>query len=239
MSVALIGRILKNRMNNHDQPIVEMPLRKTGSSTLERLRIGSVLDLSGAAASFIEAEQHGTLMQNPNREMVHILGYGRVHDAPFRIHRFYFDVTGDKTPDAFLQVITDSGDNIVPAEVKIFEKLAEVNPASSEEWDLWLTGSDETPPLLTGPTIKWEETTEYARIWSPGVERARPKHYMESVRSHDNNAVVSHSVMLFGRDLIPAKRTEWLQLSICQSSSERWVEAYVGINVDPGELLSI
>jgi len=234
MSITLIGRILKNKLDIKPQRFVDAPLRGKGTK-LDKLRVGGLLNTAFAQASFVTAVTAGTLMKPPTEPLSIIHAYGKINDGDFTIHRFYFDGPANGKTDTFLQVIADSG-GVLENEIKLMQKVAEINPSSAEEWDLWLGNSAGDPGFLALRTLDFNGG-EYTRFWSPGSEHGIPRQYHESVESSGNSAAVDLTSMLFYRDL--SGTTEWLHVSICKSGSERWVEAYVGIDVAHGELSSI
>lgn len=233
MSITLIGRILKNRLDIKPQRFVDAPLRGKGTK-LDKLRVGGIIDASKADGSFITAVAAGTLLKPPCDQSI-ILAYGRIQDGDFTIHRFYFDGPADGKTDTFLQVIADVG-GVLDDEVKLMQRIAEITPSSSDEWDLWLGNAAGDPGFLHLPKIEFNGI-EYQRFWSPGAERGLPRHNCENVESSGNSAAVDLTSMLFYRDL--SGITEWLQLAVCKSGSENWVEAYVGLTVNHLELSSI
>ncbi len=237
MSLSLIGRMLADKAGFERRPAFEGPLAKV-PGPLQKARAGGVIDLSAAEASFIAADAGGALIKRPASLRASVVAEGRIEDGDFAIHRFYLGSQGEDAPENFLQVIAQGG-HVVPGEIKLLQKLAEVTPASQQEWDFWLVGDDETPPFLTGPSIKWQDTYEFTRFWSPGPRTVPAKDYLETIRAPGSgDRTVSSSAMLFSRPLSP-DLAEWLQLAVCQSGTERWVEAYVGITVDAGEVVSI
>jgi hypothetical protein len=237
MSIALIGRMLADKAGFERRPAFEGPLARV-AGPLQKARAGGVIDLSAAEASFVVADASGALIRRPNSLNATVAAEGRIEDGGFAIHRFYLGSQGEDAPQNFLQVIAQDG-HVVPGEIKLLQKLAEVTPASQEEWDLWLVGDDETPPFLTGPSIKWEGTYEFSRFWSPGPRTVPARTYFETIRAPgEGERTVSSSAMLFSRPLSP-DLAEWLQLAVCQTGTERWVEAYVGIKIDAGEVVCI
>lgn len=230
MSIALIGRMIANRAGRKPVVATDGPLAHCAEKGLRKLRLGGVLDFAGGEATFIVTESLGSFLKRPGNPVA-INGYGVIADGEFTIHRFYFH-------DYFLQVIVNK-QQIATGEVKLFQKLAEVVPQSPEEWDLWLKGSPDAPPLLTGPTINWQDTAEFTRVWSPGPKAVEPKRFAEvlDVGAENERPGVAHACMLFSRQL--GGGTEWLQISMCRGGSERWIEAYVGVTFSPGELSAI
>lgn len=231
MSFALIGRMLANHAGVKPVFPTDGPLAHFAEKALRKLRLGGVLDMVGAEATFITAEAAGSFMKRPENLPALITAYGLIADGDFSIHRFYFD-------DYFLQVITEK-QSIVQGEVKLFKKIAEINPQSKDEWDLWLIGTATAPPLLTGPTINWQDATEFTRVWSPGAKAVEPKRFAEVLDAGQVNQSpgVAHACMLFSRAI--GGDTEWLQISMCRSGQGRWIEAYVGLSFAPGELAAI
>lgn len=229
MSFSLIGRMLVNRAGVAPKD-PGYPLWHAKAGDLARARVGGVLRTAGACAAFIVAETEGSLVKEPPASAT-IDAYGKVDDAGFAIHRFYFG-------DNLLQVVTGQDGLIVAKEIKLFQKLAEIEPATPEEWDLWIKGADGNQPLLTGPTIKWQDDKEYSRVWSPGNGTAESKRHVESITVADVQTNITINAMLFGRQLSHGLN-EWLQLAMCRQGSERWIEAYVGLTLEPGELSAI
>jgi Protein of unknown function (DUF2491) len=236
MSFALVGQMLATRVGIAPKHVIEGPL-STIPGSLQKARAGGVIDLSGAEASFITAETSGALIKRPATLRATVVAQGTALDGDFAVHRFYLGSQSEDAPPNFLQVIVQR-ENLAPGEIKLFQKLAEITPGSEDEWDLWLVGSDDQPPLLTGPSVRWQDTFEFNRVWSPGPQRVEPKQYIETIHSGEGDHTVSSSAMLFGRTLQP-NSPEWLQLAMCQAGSERWIEAYVGISIDAGEVTSI
>ncbi|MGY3582437.1 hypothetical protein ACVIGB_000639 [Bradyrhizobium sp. USDA 4341] len=236
MSFALVGQMLANRVGIAPKHVIDGPLSAIPGS-LQKARAGGVIDLSSAEASFITAEAADALIGRPPVLRATVIAQGRILDGEFAIHRFYLGSQTGEAPTSFLQVITQR-DQIVAGEIKLFRKLAEITPSSPEEWDLWLVGSDDQPPLLTGPSIRWQGTFEFNRAWSPGPQPVDAKQYVETIHSGEGDHQVAESAMLFSRALTP-NFPEWLQLALCQSGAERWIEAYVGISLDAGEVTSI
>lgn len=236
MSFALVAQMLANRVGAEPRHLVDGPLARIAGS-LQKARLGGVLDLSGAEASFLTAEAAGALIQRPGSLSTTVIAEGGIADGDFTIHRFYLGSQSEDAPPNFLQVVAQS-DHIVPGEIKLFQKLAEVTPSTAEEWDLWLAGSDEQPPLLTGPTLRWQDAYDFNRFWLPGPQKVEPRQFLETIRSTEGERQVSASAMLFARSLNP-NFPEWLQVAVCRSGSERWIEAYVGISIEAGEVSSI
>jgi Protein of unknown function (DUF2491) len=236
MSFSLVGRMLANRVGVAPKPVLNGPLSSI-PGPLQKARAGGVIDLSAAEASFITAEASNVLIGRPPSLRATVVAQGRILDGEFTIHRFYLGSQSEDGPTRFLQVITQH-DQIIDGEIKLFSKLAEITPGSADEWDLWLTGSEEQPPLLTGPSIRWQGTFEFNRVWSPGPQRVDAKEYEETIHSGADDHQVTCWTMLFSRALTPSF-PEWLQLATCQAGSERWIEAYVGISIEAGEVSSI
>jgi hypothetical protein len=231
MSFALLAKMLAKHVGL-ESPKPSYPLYGN-CGPLDRARLGGVLKFDGAMATLITAEAAGSFVKAPP-EMSSVNGYGKIIDGEFVLHHFYIG-------DYFLQVISARSGIIVAGEIKLMQRFAEITPSTPEEWDLWINGVDGNQPLLTGPTIKWQDATEYTRVWSPGNGTAEPKRYVEALdvgQSDSTLPVTTINTMLFGRALNP-DQTEWLQLSTCRSNGERWIEAYVGLSLESGELLAI
>lgn len=229
MSFALLGRML-SRGAGVAPPEPNYPLWHAKAGDLARARLGAVLDTGPMSATFLMANAGGMLLTPPEASFI-VVGHGKIADAGFMIHRFY-------SADHMLQVIVGLDGLVCAGEFKLFQKLAEIRPMSLEEWELWTKGTDDVQPMLTGPTVKWQGT-EFTRVWSPGNGPADAKQYVEMLDTGAADlSVTSISAMLFGRKLSTGA-TEWLQLSMCRSGSERWIEAYVGLTVEPGEITAI
>lgn len=231
MSFALIGRMLARRAGIAPvQP--DYPLRLAKAGSLERARVGGMLDL-GVTTAFIIASGAGSIVQTPPTTAT-IDAHGKASDGEFDLHRFYFG-------DNLLQIVTGRDGLVVAGEVKLLQKLAEIDPATPAEWDLWLGGREGNVPFLTGPVIKWQDI-EYNRVWSPGAGIAQPRSYVEALdvgQADPTLPTTTISAMLFARQL-PGDITEWLQISVCRSNDGgRWIEAYVGLTLGPGEVSAI
>lgn len=231
MSFSLVKQMLARRLAAKEPSgLLSYPLQGAGRP-LDHLRIGGIMDLSPAFATFVTAASSGSFVVAPAAALI-TEAYGNIRDSGFLVHRFY-------SGDYFFQVITDQAKRVVEGEVKLFQKLAEVNPSTPEEWDLWTKGTDGNQPLLTGPTITWQDRAEFTRVWSPGLAAAEAKTWFEDTEVGQSApaSTTQMSAMLFSRSL-SSGQTEWLQLSSCRSGSERWIEAYVGLFLETGEILT-
>lgn len=224
--------------------IKEMLATKLGAAPLERdtlgpladihthlahLRIGGVLDFKQAAGTFIMLDAAGSLFKAPADASVTVDTHGKISDAGCWLHRFHFG-------DYFLQCVVAGGGL---DQTQLYIKLTEINPASEEEWRSWL----DEDSLLTGKTIDWakpgtEEQITYARSWMPNTTRVQPRLHEEYFSSGGPCVIVKSSSMRFQRAL-SGGLTEYLYLAVCRHGDTRWVEAHVGVDIPPLEVVAI
>lgn len=231
MSFSLLKRMIEQKTGTAP-PKPDFPLWGAKAGTLGRAHLGGVIDVVGMAGTFAlaGADALATPMEGPGA----VEGYGKIEDGGFVIHRFYM-------AEHMIQVITGLDGSVCAGEMKLFRKLAEINPATAEEWQLWTESVSGGQPLLTSPTLLWQDTFEFKRAWSPGNGPTEPKRYLETIQVGDADSPRSStfiSAMLFSRKLTSGI-TEWLQLAICRENSERWIEAYVGFSFETGEVTAI
>jgi hypothetical protein len=232
MSFALLGRMIAQKVGAAPEK-PDYPLWQRKAGDLERAHLGGVINTEGMAASFVLAGTAGTLIE-PMESAGTVVGYGKIEDGDFILHRFYM-------AEHMVQVITGLDGLVCAGEMKLFQKLAEINPSTPEEWELWTESVGGGQPLLTSPTLLWQNSFEFTRVWSPGNGPAEPKRYVETLSdgvAGQSPTVINVSAMLFSRRLSTGI-TEWLQLAMCRESSERWIEAYVGLSFEPGEVTAI
>lgn len=228
MSIRLAKRMIENmagRSPKSDAPIasVEGPIGK--------LKVGGVLDLAPAVATFVMAQSAGSLVKPPQLSSI-IKAHGKTDSGPYTIHRFYIN-------DAFLQIVTMHGLPVAD-EVRFFSHLAEVNPQDTFEWDLWLKGVNGNPPLLVGPSIFWDETYNFTRMWGGDASEVKPIRSVEWIDNGEYRSSLSLQSMRYGRKLGGTNRDEWLQLAVVQDDAgDTWIEAYVGLTIATGEVNAI
>ncbi len=255
MSFRLIGAMIAARLGSSGQKPEELagPFKE---GDLRRLRIGAGVDFSRALGSFVLAEDGGTIFKKPEGTLS-VIAHGTIIDANFTTHRFYLGKSSEES-EHVLQISVGRDGKPVEGETKIFSKLTEVNPASSEEWDLWFKGmkarkaskgkkaQKAQPPLLGGIKLDWEGNVLYHRIWGStsdgkGPSAVPPRELRESITAIDGKSVVfaNSSSMLYGR-VIGEKISEWMHVAALRASGgERWIEAHVGLAISPLEIQAI
>ncbi len=246
MSLRFIGSMLsvevgKLKIAWNASPKGQPVLSRVGTP-LERLRVGSVVDTSGLMADFVLAEANGSFVKDPGMQLT-CCAYGCVLNVngSFTIHRFYLrGIEADQS--RVLQVMTQGGVGVVEGETKLLQSLTEIVPETPEDWAMWLEehveGGDMKPPLIGGDKLNWGDIS-YDRTLGGSARSIKPINYHESVY-HDPVArprVEDSQSMQYHRAI--GGEYEFLYLSAVHTDSEAWVEAHVGIAIDPNRLIVI
>jgi hypothetical protein len=193
---------------------------------LHGLRLGAMVDLSGALAQFEMGAINGSLLSFDDME-TQVIGEGVSTNRAASIYKFYLN---DKTT---LEIVkTKDGIRDQPM---IWKQLTEVNPQSPEEWDLWLEGVesnvdglDGQPPLLTGPTIAWDGQ-DYGRFYFPNATgKVSPIENTETLYNGNVSQTLQSQSMVFFRRLDDEEMIDYLRISVIKCDDERWIEAHVG-----------
>ncbi len=249
MSLRIVERILQKRSAGTQSGGIIPKLSRASAEVfqtgtpLDRIRLGASIGFGKMLADYVVAEGSGSLATMATSRLS-CRAYGRSVDGAFIIHRIYLQGI-DSSESRILQVMTREG-RLVDGETKLLQLLAEVNPQTPQEWDLWFTGANGNPPMLGGLSLKWQEDIIYQRAWGvdgegKGPDKIEPKTFEESVY-HDAfgepETATSQGVLYFRS--LGEKLYEYLHVAAVRSRNngiqERWIETYVGLTIDPREL---
>ncbi len=249
MSLRIVERILqKQGAGTQSKSFIPKLSRASAEvfqtgTPLDRIRLGASIGFGKMLADYVVAESFGSLATMTNSRLS-CRAYGRSVDGAFVIHRIY--LRGIDSPESrILQVMTRDG-HLVDGETKLLQLLAEVNPQTPQEWDLWFVGSNGSPPMLGGLSLKWNENTVYQRAWGvdgegKGPDKIEPKTFEESVYydAFGASETAASQGVLYYRQL-GEKLYEYLHAAAVRSRfngvNERWIETYVGLSINPREL---
>jgi hypothetical protein len=246
MSFRLLREYFSERWGTSQTVPLNYP-RVFTDGVLRGLGIGATVDVSPAIANFVLMGAAGAFIKQPAAQL-RVCMYGVAQeDGDMKVHRFYLSANGAQ-PDYLLEVVTQYG-NVLEGEIKFYQKLDEVNPMSSSEWDMWLEGADGNPPLLGGIYLNWSDDVkdaQFTRAWGVdsdgnGADAIDPRELEEHiVDSSNHREEVTQYAMLYGRMIGDPAMPEWIMLSrMCLNEGEDdqsvWIEAYIGITLTPGE----
>lgn len=134
----------------------------------------------------------------------------------------------------FFQLHLDAAGS--PDECRYFAVIDEVDPADEDEWGFWL---DDSEGMIGWAQFETKDGRTYDRVWSPGLRRARPIAFDESVRTAAGTAPRSERTMLYGAPTgaaPPAPPTEYILVSAVDADGRAWVRIAAGIDVNPASL---
>ena len=93
---------------------------------------------------------------------------------------------------------------------------------------------------IGAPIFRLDDGTEFSRVWFDTDEGyAKPVIFTESVYEDpdsDDCSDVTHTVMLYGRNLEQGKKNEYLLVSAESYDGERTVELMVGVDLEQANL---
>jgi hypothetical protein len=192
------------------------------------LRIGAAVDIDTLPLRMNAAELHIDL---PEATMMIVAqGYIDLGDGA-HAHRYY------NSDDAMIQVLTIGGmasEHV--EELTLFVPQQSFYPDSAGAWAQW----DAEGGKIGAKTFRLDDGTEYSRIWFDTEEGyVKPVIFTESVYEDpdsDDCSDITHTVMLYGRNLEQGKKNEYLLVSAEAYEGERTVELMVGVDLETASL---
>lgn len=253
MSFRIIRSIIKEAVGI--RPGGKKGERLKTDTPLDQMCVGAVIQFD--SIPFINARNLGSFVEMPGE--LTCVAAGRIVDGPFFIHRFYLL---DRATDSLQMIVAmTESDKLITESVFLYKILADEDPT---DWDPWLVGTEQEPPMIGGSLLKWEnpetgEITEYPRLWKTNVEGSvQPDTVHEKIYFHRYNPprVATHLPMLYARDLGDGIIENILIGVIMDGGfnqhkdgkyynatggkpTQMWIEGHVGIAVDPKELVVI
>jgi len=192
------------------------------------LRIGAAVDIDTLPLRMHAADLHVEL---PEATMMIVAqGYIDLGDGTYA-HRYY------NSDDAMIQVLTVGGveDHHVE-ELTLFVPWQSLYPDGDGAWAQWTSAGGK----IGAPIYRLDDGTEYSRVWFDTVEGyAKPVIFTESVyEDPDSNECsdITHTVMLYGRNLEQGRKNEYLLVSVEDYDGERTVELMVGVDLEQANL---
>ena len=192
------------------------------------LRIGAAVDIDTLPLRMHAADLH---LKLPEETMMIVAqGYIDLGDGTHS-HRYY------NSDDAMIQVLTVGGvEEQHVEELTLFVPHQSFYPDSDGAWAQWTSEGGK----LGAPIFRLDDGTEYSRVWFDTAEGyAKPVIFTESVyEDHDSDECsdITHTVMLYGRNLEQGKKNEYLLVSVESYEGERSVELMVGVDLETANL---
>lgn len=119
-----------------------------------------------------------------------------------------------------------------PDECRYFSLLDEVQPASAQEWAVWL---DDADGLIGWPQFQTKDGKLYDRVWVAGNSRVAPRRQSETLTTlNAEDAINQHQSMLYAAATglaAPAPQTEFIWVSMVEGAGGAAVKIYAGIDV--------
>lgn len=119
-----------------------------------------------------------------------------------------------------------------PDECRYFSLLDEVQPASAEEWAVWLDDGD---GLIGWPQFQTKDGKLYTRVWAAGDSRVAPRRQSETITTlNAEDAINQHQSMLYAAATglaAPAPPTEFIWVSVVEGAGGAAVKIYAGMDV--------
>ncbi len=192
------------------------------------LRIGAAVDIDTLPLRMHAADLHVEL---PEATMMIVAqGYIDLGDGTFA-HRYY------NSDDAMIQVLTVGGveDHHVE-ELTLFVPHQSYYPDGEGAWAQWTSAGGKIGAAI----FRLDDGTEFSRVWFDTDDGyAKPVIFTESVYEDpdsDDCSDVTHTVMLYGRNLEQGKKNEYLLVSAESYDGERTVELMVGVDLEQANL---
>ena len=192
------------------------------------LRIGAAVDIDTLPLRMHAADLH---LKLPEATMMIVAqGYIDLGDGTHS-HRYY------NSDDAMIQVLTVGGvEEQHVEELTLFVPHQSFYPDSDGAWAQWTSEGGK----LGAPIFRLDDGTEYSRVWFDTAEGyAKPVIFTESVYEDpdsDECSDITHTVMLYGRNLEQGKKNEYLLVSVEAYEGERSVELMVGVDLELSSL---
>ena len=192
------------------------------------LRIGAAVDIDTLPLRMHAADLH---LKLPEATMMIVAqGYIDLGDGTHS-HRYY------NSDDAMIQVLTVGGvEEQHVEELTLFVPHQSFYPDSDGAWAQWTSEGGK----LGAPIFRLDDGTEYSRVWFDTSEGyAKPVIFTESVYEDprsDECSNITHTVMLYGRNLEQGKKNEYLLVSVEAYEGERSVELMVGVDLETANL---
>ena len=133
-----------------------------------------------------------------------------------------------------VQLHLDAGG--LPDECRYFQTIDEVTPADTNEWGAWL---DPAEGMIGWPDFQTKDGKSYARVWSPGQSRTRPRDLNETVQTLSGTRVVKSQAMLYAAPTgaaQPAPQTEYILVQAIEDGSRAYVQISAGLDINPTTL---
>jgi hypothetical protein len=119
-----------------------------------------------------------------------VMAIGELRCLGVSFYRFYLK---DLKNDEWVLQVADDKEN---REVIVYQTVDEIYP---DDWGFWL--NDQTG-LIGYKDFQTPDQLEYARVLrSPGPDYANPIEFQETIRGSEDSFVVSHSMMLYSRNV--------------------------------------
>jgi hypothetical protein len=192
------------------------------------LRIGAAVDIDTLPLRMHAADIHVEL---PEATMMIIAqGYIDLGDGTYA-HRYY------NSDDAMIQVLTVGGvEDQHVEELTLFVPHQSFYPDSDGAWAQWTSQGGK----IGAPIFCLDDGTEYSRVWfDTAGGYAKPVIFTESIYEDPDSgecSEITHTVMLYGRNLDQGKKSEYLLVSAEAYEDERTVELMVGVDIETAGL---
>lgn len=214
------------------RPVAKSTPRPFQDAALRDLRLGGQVDLSPAQATFLLASQKGSILTPPSSSLYRIIAHTSTPNGDFTVERFYMKAEDDS--DYLLEIPAINGH--APDEIYLFQKVADIDPSTPEEWDAFLVGADGNPRLIGGPVLDWQGT-EYRRAWGGEGGVVEPVHLVEHFTG-SGKCIVSNE-MLYERQVTEdLQELLWIASLFDEACGERWIEGRIGLHLRRGEFLA-
>lgn len=154
---------------------------------------------------------------------------GMAESGGTRLTRLY--LPGER---GMVQLHLDAGG--LPDECRYFQTIDEVTPADTNEWGAWL---DPAEGMIGWPDFQTKDGKSYARVWSPGQSRTRPRDLNETVQTLSGTRVVKSQAMLYAAPTgaaQPAPQTEYILVQAIEDGSRAYVQISAGLDINPTTL---
>ena len=227
----MVGGALKSLFRSNVRSAKERFSRKKDDdefATPLGLRHGAAVDIDTLPLRMHADELHLDLPEET--KLIVAQGFIDLGDDTY-VHRYY------AADDTMIQVLTAHGvEDQHIEEITLFVPYESFYPYNEAEWAQW-TGRG---GKLGAATYRFDDGTEYGRIWFDGNEgHVDPVQFTELIYDDpetDKPREIDQKVMLFGRNLEAEKKNEYLLVAVESYDGETTVELMVGVDLGMTEL---